>query len=100
MDDAIRTLLSQEVVEALHSNLRTKRAMNLEDIPDQLPTVSAVLRKYFGPGAGTIERAIAQNLYSKYGLEFQGSDGHQLNEYVEHARVMLRSSGNNNLRSQ
>ena len=92
MDEAIRSLLSQEVVDAFRSNLRDKRSINPEAIPDQLPTVSIVLRKYFGPSAQTIENAIAQRLYSKCGLEYQRNDDYQLTDYVQNARNKLKSA--------
>ena len=92
MDDAIRSLLSQDVLDAFHSNLVNKQSISLEEIPDQLPTISIVLKKYFGPSADTIERAIAQRLYSKCGLEFQKNVDYQLTDYVEKARNKLGSS--------
>ena len=92
MDDAIRSLLSQEVVDAFRSNLRNKRSISPEEIPDQLPTVSMVLRKYFGPSAQTIENAIAKTLYSKYGFEFQKSEDYHLVDYVENARNRLKTT--------
>jgi hypothetical protein len=92
MDDAIRSLLSQDVLDAFHSNLVNKQSISLEEIPDQLPTISIVLKKYFGPSADTIERAIAQRLYSKCGLEFQKNIDYQLTDYVEKARNKLGSS--------
>ena len=92
MDDAIRTLLSQEVVEAFHTTLSAKRSINLEDIPDQLPTVSIVLRKYFGPSADTIEKVTVQRLYSKYGLEVQRNEDYQLKDYIETAKNMLKTA--------
>jgi hypothetical protein len=91
MDEAIRSLLSQEVLDAFRSNLRDKRSINFEEIPDQLPTVSIVLRKYFGPSAQTIESTIAQRLYSKYGLEFQRNGDYHLTDYVENVRNKLES---------
>ena len=93
MDEAIRSLLSQEVLDAFRSNLRDKRSINSEEIPAQLPTVSIVLRKYFGPSAQTIEITIAQRLYSKYGLEFQRNGDYHLTDYVENARSRLESRG-------
>ena len=90
MDDAIRSLLSQDVLDAFRSNLVSKRSIRPEEIPDQLPTVSVVLRKYFGPSAETIERAIAQRFYSKYGLEFQKNEKYQLTDYVKNARDKLK----------
>lgn len=93
MDEGIRSLLSQEVLDAFHTNLRDKRSINSEDIPDQLPTVSIVLRKYFGPSAQIIENTIAERLYSKFGLEFQRNGDYHLKEYVENARDKLESGG-------
>jgi hypothetical protein len=90
MDDAIRSLLSQEVVDAFHSNLLTKQSIKPEEIPNKLPTVSVVLRKYFGPSAETIERAIAQRLYSKYGIEFRKNESYQLADYVKNARDKVK----------
>ena len=89
MDDAVKSLLSEEVFEAFLSNLKEKRSISPEDIPNELPTVSIVLKKYFGPSAGTIERAIAQRLFSKYGLEFQKNDDLQLDGYVKNLRNKL-----------
>ena len=92
MDEGIRSLLSQEVVDAFRSNLRNIQSINPEEIPDHLPTISIVLKKYFGPSAHTIENAIAQRLYSKYGLEFQRNEDYQLTDYVENARNKLKSA--------
>jgi hypothetical protein len=91
MDEAIRSLLSQEVLDAFHSNLRDKHSIGSDQIPDHLPTVSIVLRKYFGPSAQTIENTIAQRLYSKYVLEFQRNADYHLTDYVENARSKLES---------
>jgi len=90
MDDAIRTLLSQEVLDAFHSNLANKRAIKPEEIPNQLPVISIVLRKYFGPSAQTIENAVARKLYSKYGLEFERNDGYELKDYVRNVRGRIK----------
>lgn len=89
MDEAIKSLLSEEVFEAFLSNLKEKRSISPEDIPNELPTVSIVLKKYFGPSAGTIERAIVQRLCSKYGFEFQRNDDLQLAAYVKNLRIKL-----------
>lgn len=90
MNETIRSLLSEEVLDAFRSNLKNKRAINPEEIPDNLPIVSIVLKKYFGASASTIETAIARKLYAKYGLEFQKNQGHQLADYVESARSKLK----------
>ncbi len=90
MDEAISSILSQEVLVALRAYLKNKLSINPEDMPDQLQTLSTVLKKYFGPGAHTIEKAIARRLYSKYGLEFQKNEDYQLRDYVENARSKLQ----------
>jgi hypothetical protein len=86
IDEAIRSLFSQQVVEAFHKNLKEKRSIDWVDVPNQLPTLCAVLEKYFGLSSRTVERVIAQRLYSNYGLEFQRKEGYQLTDYVEEAR--------------
>jgi len=86
IDESIEALLGQEVALALHLNLKNKRSICREEIPDNIPTLCAVLEKYFGPGARTIGRAIARRLYSKLGLEFSIKDNYQLTNYVEDAR--------------
>jgi hypothetical protein len=92
VDEAVRSLFSQQVLDALHSNLKVKRSIKPEEFPNQLPTLSTVLEKYFGLGSSTVERAIAQRLYSKLGLKFQRIDSYQLADYVENARNKPKSA--------
>lgn len=63
VDEAIRLLFTQQVVDTLHSNLKDRRTISWDQIPNQLPTLCLVLEKYFGLGAPTVERAIAQPLF-------------------------------------
>jgi len=90
IDEALRALFSQQVVDAFHENLKTRRSLNEEDLPANLAVVSLVLEKYFGQGAQTIENSIAQRLYSKWGLEFQRKDDGRLTGYVENARSKIQ----------
>ena len=92
MDRAIRSLLSQEVVDAFHSNLRDKLSISADEIPHQLTTVSVLLRKYFGPSAQIIESTIVQELYSKYGLQLEKNQDYRLTHYVENAKTKLDSA--------
>ena len=91
VDEAIRSLFSQQAVDALHSNLKDSRAIIWEQIPNQLPILHLVLEKYFGLGAPTVEKAIAHRLYSRFNIEFQISKGYELKDYVEAARQRLQS---------
>jgi hypothetical protein len=86
IDEGVRGLFSQEVVDALHSNLINKESITLEALPEQLQTLHSVLERYFGLGALTLERTIARNLYSKLGLVFHAVATYQLENYVENAR--------------
>ena len=98
MDETITRLLSKEVVDALCLDLKNKRSINREEIPDNLPTLSVVLEKYFGSGARTIGRAIARRLYSKLSLEFVSMENYQLINYVEGAKSKFISKSNRNIR--
>jgi hypothetical protein len=91
-DEGVKSLFSQKVVDALHSNLKNKRSITPDAVPDQLQTLHIVLEKYFGLGALTVEKAIARSFYSKLGLRFQGVGTYQLEDYVENARNKLKSA--------
>lgn len=86
IDEGVRSLFSQEVVDALHSNLSDKESITLDALPEQLQTLHVVLERYFGLGALTLERTIARNFYSKLGLVFDAVGTYQLEDYVENAR--------------
>ncbi len=91
IDEAVRSLFSQQVVDSLRINLRTKRSLSEKDLPANLQVLSIVLRKYFGLGAQTIENTIAQRLYANCGVEFQRNEDYQLTDYVEDVRNKLVS---------
>lgn len=90
IDEAITSLFSQKVLDALLSNLKDKRGIAPVDLPDQLPTLHVVLEKYFGLGARTVERAIAHSLYSKLGLQFQRIGDYKLEDYVIAVKTRLK----------
>lgn len=89
IDEAIKSVFSQQVVEAFHLNLKNRRSIDQQDIPNNLQTLSVVFEKYFGLGARTVERTIARKLYSKLGLEFRRKDQSRLIDSVESAKKML-----------
>jgi hypothetical protein len=91
VDEAIRMLFSEQVVDALHSNLEDRRTISWDQIPKQLPTLSLVLEKYFGLGAHTVEREIAHRLYSRINLELPSDESYELTDYVKNARDKLRN---------
>lgn len=86
MDEALRALLSQEVLDALYLNLEKKRSIRRAEIIDHLPILCTVLERHFGPGARTIGRTIARRLYAKTGLQFAVIEHYTLTNYVEIAK--------------
>ncbi|MGD0175598.1 MAG: hypothetical protein ABSC50_02095 [Candidatus Bathyarchaeia archaeon] len=92
LNETISSLLSEDVLEAFRSNLKNKRSIHPEEIPENLPTVSIVLEKYFGMSARTIEATTARRLYAKCGIDFQKNISYQLEDYVEAAKNKLKST--------
>jgi hypothetical protein len=90
IDETMRSLLGQEVLDAFMWNLKNKRTIMPDQIVENLPTVSVVLRKYFGVSASTIEGIIARRFYARYGIEFRRNPKYQLKEYVENARDQMK----------
>jgi hypothetical protein len=86
IDEGVRSLFSQEVVDALHSSLIGKESITLDALPERLQMLHVILERYFGLGALTLERTIARSFYSKLGLEFHAVRTYQLENYVENAR--------------
>jgi hypothetical protein len=86
IDETIRGLFDQEVLEALYSNLRNTRSLDRDDIPHQIPVLSVVLEKYFESGAPTIMRFIARRLYSRLDLRYREKEGYTLADYVRDAK--------------
>lgn len=89
VDEAIKMLFSEEVLEALFLNLKERRSITREEIPNELPTLCIVLEKYFGPSSRTIGRMIARRLYAKLNLEFVAVPHFQLPDYVDTAKKRL-----------
>lgn len=90
VDEVVKELFSQQVLDALHSNLSERRSISWDQIPNQLPTLRVVLEKCFGLGATTVERKIARRLYAKFSLEFPRDTRLELTDYVRNVRGQLK----------
>jgi hypothetical protein len=86
IDETIRGILGEKVLDALYGNLESKSAIKREAIPNHIPTLSLVFEKHFGSAAPTIVRAIARKFYSKLGIQFTGKEGYSLVDYVIDAK--------------
>jgi hypothetical protein len=85
VDEGVKALFSQQVVDALYLNLKNKRNIARADLPNQLPILRVVFAEYFGLGARTLERTIARRFYARLGIPFSGVQSYNLTDYVEHA---------------
>jgi hypothetical protein len=86
IDETVRGLLGQKVLDALYANLENKSGIKREAIPNQIPALSLVFEKHFGSAAPTIVRAIARKLYSKLSVQFTSKEGYSLADYVKDAK--------------
>ena len=100
IDEGISALLGQEVLDSIYLNLRNKRSINRDEIPDHTPILVVVLEKYFGPSAQTIGRGIARRLYSKLGVNFVVMEGFQLADYINVVRERYADASSKAVRTQ
>ena len=95
IDEALTTLFSAEVAEALYLNLEKFHSIPKDEIPHKVEALSMILEKTFGqPSSKTIGKAIARKLFVKLELDFpkHNNPGWTLLDYVEEARVKLGRS--------
>jgi hypothetical protein len=90
IDESIRELFSPQVLEQFHNVLLGRYDVSRDELPYRLETAYRILTNVFGmKGAETIGRMIVRRLYQKFGLEFDGSLGLNLMDYVELAKKKL-----------
>ena len=97
IDETITDLLSRAVVDALYAHLQTVYSVPKDEVPNRLDTLLTALEKVFGASSQTITRAIARKFYLKLGLEFTNHPSYTLIEYVDEAKMKLRTSSSSNL---
>ena len=90
IDEAVRELLSPQVLEAFYDALLVQYDVTRDELPYRLQTAYKLLTETFGRrGTDTISRTIARRLYEKFDLEFDSSNGLNLMEYIEVAKKKL-----------
>jgi hypothetical protein len=87
----IVSLLSEQVAKALYERLEKDYSISRDEIPNRLETLLSTLENTFGPSAKIVGKAIAKRFYSKLGLDFPKNSHRTLLDYVEHAKLTLRS---------
>ena len=87
IEDAVKSVLGEEVLESLFVNLQTFHGLTREEIPRRLDVFFPALERAFGNTSGkTVGRFIIKVLYVRLGLEFNGKSNRLLLDYVEDAR--------------
>ena len=90
VEDGVRSVLGEQVLQSLFIRLATHDALDREEIPCRLDTFFDALEKAFGRASGvTIGRFIIKVLYARLGLEFDGRANRVPLDYVKDARRKL-----------
>ncbi|HUK50013.1 MAG TPA: hypothetical protein VLV18_03165, partial [Terriglobales bacterium] len=90
IDDAVRSILGEEVLQALLVHLLTFQRLARDEIPHRLNIFFPALENAFGPVSGkTLGRFIVKLLYARLGLEFRPRSDLTLLGYVEQVRAEL-----------
>jgi len=94
IDESIRELLGQRVLESLYSVLEKRHDVTRDELPYRLETAYKLLDEVFGIQATrTISNRIIRQLYQKLNLEFEDTGSLDLLGYVEIAKKKLAQSG-------
>ena len=78
-------LVSGEIARtAIYERIERSYQIRREEIPEKLETFQKALEELLGAGAKLIEKMIARNLYSSFGLNFTVHANWALPDYVNH----------------
>jgi hypothetical protein len=90
IEDAIQSILGEQVVKSLFDRLEKYDGLTRDQIPRHLDVFFHALEKVFGQTSGkTIGKFIIKVFYMRLGLEFESRSNRMLPEYVEDARRKL-----------
>jgi hypothetical protein len=90
VEEAVRSILGEQVLESLFVRLQTYDGIRRDEIPDRLEMFFPALERAFGHVSGkTIGRFIIKVLYIRLGLKFDGRSNRVLFDYVGDARKQL-----------
>lgn len=89
--DRVISSLSTIAKAAVYQRLMGMYRIRWKDVPDRLEEFHEVLTHSLGSGAVVVERMIAEELYSRLSLTFQGQDEWGLADYVDQAKKQMAS---------
>ena len=91
IEEAVKEVLSSQVLEALYNNLEQQHAITRDELPYRLPTLYHVLEQTFGlRGAKSIGKVAAKKFYARMNLEFIDKQEYTLYEYLEEAKQKVK----------
>ena len=94
IDEAVTTLLSRQVADAVYAHLEQVHSVSKLEIPNRLDALTTTLEQTFGgQSSKTISKAIAKRLYTALELDFSPSPKGTLNDYIDAARMKLEAEG-------
>lgn len=80
-------LVSGEIARiAIYERIEKSYQVRREEMPEKLETFHKALEDLFGTGAKLIEKVIARNLYSSWGLNFTEHEDWTLADYVNNMK--------------
>ncbi|MGA3110177.1 MAG: hypothetical protein ABSD99_12140 [Candidatus Bathyarchaeia archaeon] len=90
IDNALYTILGQQVLKAVYESLRVHHGITSDEIPYRLDTLFKTLESTFGyQGAITLGRVIAKRVYARMGLQFRELPDYELQDYLDQAKKQL-----------
>jgi hypothetical protein len=87
IEEAVKELLSSQVVEALYRHLEQQHAITRDELPYRLPTLYRVLEETFGiGGAKSIGKVAARKFYARMNLDFIDKSEYTFFDYIDEAK--------------
>jgi uncharacterized membrane protein YheB (UPF0754 family) len=94
IDEAVTTLLSSQVTDALYVHLERVHSVSKIEIPNRLDALTTTLEETFGDQSSkTISKAIAKRLYTALELDFSPTPNGTLIDYIDVAKMKLEGKG-------
>jgi len=86
VDETVKQVFKEAGAEVIYNFIENKYHLKREEIAERPEVFSAGLKRLLGSAAPVIEKAILENLYSKFQLEYVEKDGYEFSDYVKELR--------------
>ncbi len=89
VDNGLLTL-GKSPRSAIYFRLEKNWQLKREEIPEKVEKFLKGLENIFGPGSRVVEKAIAEDLFKRLGLEFEEKMNFEFQDYVKQALKQLK----------